>query len=129
MSYFITPKISLGGNYSWNVLNTETDDPIVPAYNTPEHKFNVSFSGRSIKLGTLQNVGFNINYKWVEGYLFEGSPQFTGLVPSYDRLDLQVNKYFPEIKATVKIGASNSLNNESFTVYGGPELGEWPMPL
>ncbi len=123
LSYFITSKISLGGNYSWNVLNTETDDPIVPAYNTPEHKFNVSFSGRSIKLGTLQNVGFNINYKWVEGYLFEGSPQFTGLVPSYDRLDLQVNKYFPEIKATVKIGASNSLNNESFTVYGGPRIG------
>ena len=123
LNYFITPSITLGGNYSWNVLNTDTDDPIVPAFNTPENKFNMSLSGRNIKLGTIRNVGFNINYKWVEGYLFEASPQFTGLVPSYDRLDLQVNKYFPEIKATVKVGASNSLNNETFTVYGGPRIG------
>ena len=123
LNYFLTPNITLGGNYSWNVLNTETDDPIVPAYNTPEHKFNVSLSGRNVKLGAIRNLGFNINYKWVEGYLFEGSPQFTGLVPSYDRLDLQVNKKFPELKATVKVGASNSLNNKTFTVYGGPRIG------
>ena len=123
LNYFITPEISLGGNYSWNVLNTETDDPIVPAFNTPEHKFNVNISGRDVKIGSVNNVGFNVNYKWVEGFLFEGSPQFTGFVPSYDRLDLQVNKYFPQIKATVKIGASNSLNNRTFTVYGGPRIG------
>lgn len=123
LTYFITQELSLGGNYSWNVLNTQTDDPIVPAYNTPENKFNINLSGRDMKFGSVNNIGFNINYKWVEGFLFEGSPQFTGFVPSYDRLDLQVNKYFPQIKATVKIGASNSLNNEAFTVYGGPRIG------
>ena len=45
------------------------DDPIIPAFNTPEHKFNISVSGRDI----FNKFGFNINYKWIEGFIFEGS--------------------------------------------------------
>jgi iron complex outermembrane receptor protein len=116
-------KFVLGGNYSWNVLNTATDDPIVPAFNTPEHKFNVNFSGRELKLLGIKGLGFNVNYKWVQGFLFEGSPQFTGLVPNYDLLDVQVNKEIPRIHTIIKIGASNVLNNQVFTVYGGPRIG------
>lgn len=123
LNYFFNTSLTLGGNYSWNVLNTQSDDPIIPAFNTPEHKFNLNFSGRKVTLGNVHDLGFNINYKWVEGFLYEGSPQFTGLVPSYDRLDVQINKYFPEINATVKVGASNILNNRAFTVYGGPRIG------
>ncbi|MBK7336696.1 MAG: TonB-dependent receptor [Saprospirales bacterium] len=74
---------SLSGNYSWNRLNKAfPDDPIIPAFNTPEHKYNLGFSGRDIPLDLgifrLEKTGFNINYKWVEGFTFEGSPQFTG---------------------------------------------------
>lgn len=123
LNYFLTPKYTIGGNYSWNVLNTQSDDPIVPAYNTPEHKFNLNFSGRNINIGSLKKVGFNVNFKWVEGFLFEGSPQFTGLVPQFELLDAQINKNFPKIRTTVKLGASNILNNKVFTVYGGPRIG------
>ena len=122
-NYFISPKYTVGGNYSWNVLNTQSDDPIVPAYNTPEHKFNVNFGGRNVSIAGLDGFGFNVNYKWVEGFLFEGSPQFTGLVPTYDLLDAQISKELPKIHTTVKLGASNILNNEVFTVYGGPRIG------
>lgn len=122
-NYFLTPTLTFGGNYSWNVLNTQTNDPIVPAFNTPEHKFNVNFSGRNMTIGGVKNIGFNINYKWVEGFIFEGSPQFTGIVPTYDLVDVQVNKFFPSIKMTLKVGASNVLNNQAFTVYGGPRIG------
>ena len=123
LNYFLNSSLTVGGNYSWNRLNTQTDDPIIPAFNTPEHKFNLNFSGRNVTIGNIRNIGFNVNYKWVEGFLFEGSPQFTGIVPSYDRLDVQLNKYFPDIKATVKLGASNILDNRAFTVYGGPRIG------
>ena len=123
LTYFLPGGYSIGGNYSWNVLNTATDDPIVPAYNTPEHKFNINISGRDISLGNMKHLGFNANFKWVEGFLFEGSPQFTGLVPTYYLLDAQINKRFPSLKTTVKIGASNMLNNLVFTVYGGPRIG------
>lgn len=122
-NYFLKGGYTIGGNYSWNVLNTSTDDPIVPAYNTPEHKFNVNVAGRDISLGKLKHLGFNVNYKWVQGFLFEGSPQFTGLVPTYYLVDAQINKFFPPIKSTLKVGASNILNNKVFSVYGGPRIG------
>ena len=78
-------KYALGGNYSWNQLNKKgSDDPIIPAFNTPEHKFNISFSGEKLKLPYLkgEHFGFGLNYKWIEGFIFEGSPQFTGTVPT-----------------------------------------------
>ena len=33
-------------------------------------------------MNELKNIGFNVNYKWVEGFIYEGSPQFTGSVPT-----------------------------------------------
>ncbi len=116
------------GNYSWNRLNkTFDDDPIIPAFNTPEHKFNISLSGRDVPVNLgfakLPRLGFNINYKWIEGFLFEGSPQFTGRIPSYDLVDAQVNHEWRKLNTTVKIGASNLLNNKQFQTYGGPRIG------
>jgi hypothetical protein len=81
-------------------------------------------SGRDINLlPNSPNWGFSINYKWVEGFVFEGSPQFTGLVPTYSQLDAQINKLIPAIYSTLKIGASNLLNNFTYQVYGGPRVG------
>jgi len=125
LNYFFNQYLTINGNYSWNKLNKEgTDDPIIPAFNTPEHKFNLGFGVRDINVfGISRHWGFSTNYKWVEGFIFEGSPQFTGEVPSYSQLDAQINKAIPEIKATVKIGASNLLNLNAYQVYGGPRVG------
>ena len=127
LNYYFLKSYQLSGNYTWSKLNTETDDEIIPAFNTPEHKFNISFSGRNVPiyLGNFytDNFGFNINYKWIDGFLFEGSPQFTGLVPRYDLLDVQVNYEFKRINTTLKIGASNILNNLHFETVGGPLIG------
>ena len=136
---------SLNGNYSFNKLVSDNDDPIIPAFNTPEHKFNLGFSGRDIKLSNkLKHFGYGVNYKWIDGFLFEGSPQFTGNVSSYDMIDVQVNLMIPEINCTFKVGSSNllgiqpllksdlgnfgdrlerALNNENIQVYGGPRVG------
>ncbi|MGB3077277.1 MAG: hypothetical protein WBB36_18265, partial [Chitinophagales bacterium] len=138
LNYYFKDYFSINGNYSYNKLNLQgSTDPIVPAFNTPENKFNVGISGRdiSINIGFLNkiwkklpvipfnNYGFSINYKWVEGFLYEGSPQFTGEVPTYGKVDAQINKVVPKIDMTVKIGASNLLNNMKFEVYGGPYVG------
>ena len=93
------------------------------AFNTPKHKFNISISGRDIDLGFIKNVGFNFNYKWIQGFIFEGSPQFTGGIPTYDLLDGQINYSIPKINTTLKIGGSNLLNKKQFQVYGGPKVG------
>ena len=48
LNYYFAKYYQLKGNYSWNVLNTNSDDPIIPAFNTPEHKYNIGFSGRDM---------------------------------------------------------------------------------
>lgn len=128
INYYLHPKYSLNGNYSWNKLNEEgTEDPIIPAYNTPEHKYNLGLSGRDIHFSNskffLRNFSFSVNYKWVEGFTYEGSPQFTGNVPTYDLVDVQLSKELPELNATLKVGSSNILNNKHYEVYGGPYIG------
>lgn len=128
LNYYFGGNYMIAGNYSWNKLNKVLeDDPIIPAFNTPEHKYNIGISGRNIAFRFLginfKNVGFNVNYKWIEGFLFEGSPQFTGFIPSYDLVDGQLNYTFDKLNTTLKIGASNLLNNKQFQAYGGPRIG------
>jgi len=128
MNYYLSPNITLNGNYSWNKLNKEGEnDPIIPAYNTPEHKYNLGVVGRDIHLSATKNIlrdfSFSINYKWVEEFIFEGSPQFTGIVPTYDLVDMQISKKLQQLNATIKVGSSNLLNNMHYEVYGGPYIG------
>lgn len=126
LNYYLNDTYTINGNYSWNKLRQDesiVDDPIIPAFNTPEHKFNIGFGGRNIKMGSLKKFSFNLNYKWVEGFLFEGSPQFTGFVPTYDMLDAQVSFGLDKINSILKIGASNVLDNRKFQTYGGPRIG------
>jgi iron complex outermembrane recepter protein len=127
-NYYFWDKYMFTANYSWNRLNKmEEDDPIIPAFNTPEHKFNIGFSGRNLDFEFLgihfKNAGFNVNYKWIEGFLFEGSPQFTGFVPTYDLVDAQINYNVEKWGTIFKLGASNLLNNMQFQAYGGPRIG------
>lgn len=144
LNYYFNTYYQLSGNYSWNKLNVlDVDDPIIPAFNTPEHKFNIGFSGRDIRMLGLKKSGFNITYKWIEGFVFEGSPQFTGDIPNYDMVDAQWNTTFDRQHLTLKIGATNlfgiaplfnetaegeskfkaAFNNRQFQTYGGPRIG------
>jgi outer membrane receptor protein involved in Fe transport len=143
-NYFFR-KSTLNANYSWNRLNSGEDDPIIPAFNTPEHKYNLGISARDLVLfNKIKNVGYSVNYKWIENFIFEGSPQFTGPIPSYDMVDAQINIEVPKIDCTFKLGASNlmgirpffdedlgdfndrasrAFRNLNLQVYGGPLVG------
>lgn len=122
LNYYFGKYYMVSGNYTWNVLNTATDDPIIPAFNTPENKYNISFGARDMPLWS-NPFGFNVTYKWIQGFIFEGSPQFTGPIDTYDLMDAQVNYRLKSLNTTVKLGVSNLLNNEVFQVYGGPRVG------
>ena len=144
VSYF-RKRMTYGANYSYNQLVTGDDDPIIPAFNTPLNKFNLSFTGHEMKVpfSGKPNLGFGINWKYVEGFTFTGSPQFTGPIPSYDMIDAQVNVKFPAQHLTVKVGGSNLFgfipmfedsepnrprwervfDNQVRMVYGGPYVG------
>jgi len=125
LNYYLNRVYSLNGNYSYNQLTSGEDDPLIPAFNTPKNKFNLGFTGRDIKISFIKSghFGFGINYKWIEGFRFEGSPQFTGNIASYDLVDAQINYTLPKIHSMLKLGASNILNNKVYQVYGGPQVG------
>lgn len=131
INYFFSKAFLLNANWSWNVLNRYGEaDPLIPAFNTPKHKFNVGVGASDIGEQTIlgkkinaKNWGFNTNFKWIQGFLFEGSPQFTGFINSYWMLDAQISKKLDKIKSTLKIGASNLTNNKVVQVYGGPQVG------
>lgn len=127
-NYFWKKYLGFNANYSWNVLNqAENRDSLIPAFNTPEHKYNLGISGRNINttIGSFRIMewGYGINYKWQTGFIFEGSPQFTGFVPEYDMLDVQLNKRVSRWNTTFKLGANNLLNNRVIQVFGGPRVG------
>ncbi len=139
------PKMTWTANYSFNRLTSGDDDPIIPAFNTPENKFNLGFTSRDrrIPFTEVRNLGYGVNWKFVQGYLFEGSPQFSGEIPSYDMVDAQASVAFPKAHLTVKVGASNlfgvvpffddavrederldrAVNNDVYLVFGGPRVG------
>jgi outer membrane receptor for ferrienterochelin and colicin len=127
-NYYYKKALGFSANYSWNELNRHgSTDDLIPAFNTPPHKYNLGVSSREIDSKILGmyiiNWGYSVNYKWQQGFVFEGSPQFTGGVPAYGMVDAQINKSFPKEKLTIKIGASNLLNNKVIQVYGGPRVG------
>jgi len=124
LNYFFGDYYTVGFNHSYNQLNKQDNqDPIIPAFNTPRHKFNFSLSGSQMKVKNVEQLSFNINFKWVEGFVFEGSPQFTGNISSYYLIDAMVAKEIPKYHLQCKLGASNLTNNMVMQVYGGPRIG------
>ena len=126
LNYYVADKFELNGNYSYNILNRpNATDEIITAFNTPMNKFNLGFSGRKIKLPFIkgERFSFNVNYKWVQGFTFEGAPQFTGSIPDYGMADAQMSYAVEKWKSIFKLGASNILNNKVSMVYGGPQVG------
>jgi iron complex outermembrane receptor protein len=126
LNYYFANKYSIIGNYSYNRMSRpDSTDEIITAFNTPLNKFNIGFNGREIKLPFIrgEHFSFSMNYKWIQGFRFEGAPQFTGSIPSYALVDAQVSWAVPKIKSVFKLGASNIMNNRVFMVYGGPRVG------
>jgi len=124
LQYYLNDKFSITGNYSWNKLvKTNEDDPIIPAFNTPEHKFNLGITSRGLDAWDNNKWGFGVNYRWIQQFVFEGSPQFTGGIPQYDLVDAQINLYVENLNTTFKLGGSNLLSNMHIETYGGPSVG------
>lgn len=117
VTYSFPGNFTLGGNYSWNKLNTEITEGL-SEFNTPEHKFNFSFANRKV----TDKLGFNITYRWQEAFRWESSFA-RGPVPEYSTVDAQVSYKLSNLKSIVKLGASNLFNTKYIQSLGGPNIG------
>jgi len=117
--YYLNDKYSASLNYNWaKLVDDDLDDPIIPGFNTPEHKINIGVKGRNVYKG----LGFSANFQWVDKYLWR-STFGDGIIPSYSFLDLQLSYEVPKWYSTFRVGASNVYNFKRQEAYGAPRIG------
>ncbi len=120
LTYNLNKGYTVSGNYNWNVLN-DLPENFLAEFNTPEHKFNISFANRKV----TKNIGFNVTGRWQSEFEWQSSfvaPAF-GMVPAYSTVDAQVSYKLSSIKSMLKIGGSNILNKYYIQSLGGPNIG------
>ncbi|HNP20410.1 MAG TPA: TonB-dependent receptor [Fulvivirga sp.] len=117
LTYSLPRNYTIGGNYNWNKLNTEITQGF-SEFNTPEHKFNLSFANRKV----TDKLGFNVTYRWQDKFLWESSFA-TGEVPAFSTVDAQVSYKLSGLKSILKLGGSNILNKMYIQSLGGPNIG------
>lgn len=121
VDYSIFKSYKIGGNVAFNELISEQDlidQGFTADFNTPEYRYNVSLSNRSL----TKTIGFNLTYRWQEAFYWASSFG-SGVVPDFGTLDAQVSFKVPSIKTTIKVGGSNILNERYSTSFGNPTLG------
>jgi len=119
VDYALPKGFVVGANYTYaKLFDIDKDDPIIPSFNTPEHKVNVKLANPSV----WKNMGFNLNWRYVSSYFWQTSFA-EGTIPAYHQLDAQVSYKVPKIKTVFKLGATNAYNFRHIEIYGGPTVG------
>ena len=119
LTYNFVGKYTVGGNVNFNALSkNDQADVFVTGFNTPKWAGSASFGNREI----VRNLGFNVVYHWQTSFYWE-SPLANGTVPAYTSLDAQVNLRVPNLKTTIKLGATNLTDNRYFQYAAGPTIG------
>jgi hypothetical protein len=119
ITYNFYKKYTIAGNVNFNQMKSNnTDDIFVTGFNTPKWSTNLSFGNREL----FKNVGFNIAWRWQDGFLWE-SPLVNGDISSYNTIDAQVTYRVPKVNASIKAGGANLLNHRYIQYAGGPTIG------
>jgi len=118
----------ISANATWSNLQTEIDDPIVPGFNTPVFKSNVSVSNRRMDQlennPGFKNVGFNVTWRWQSGIDWE-SPFASGYLDPVSTFDIQVSVNFDRPQSTLKMGVSNFFDILYTNSFGGTQVGSF----
>jgi len=126
---YITPiGALLSGNFTWTNLTQQIDDPLVPGFNTPNYKFNVSIANRKLdKLENnpgFKNIGFNVVWRW-QSKTYWNSAFGEGWIDPASTWDLQVSYRFHQPESILKVGITNFFNLIHTTSFGGPQVGSF----
>jgi iron complex outermembrane recepter protein len=120
LTYNFSKGYSINGSYSYATFIAPGDtEDFRSGFNTPENKFNVGIGNRKV----AKNLGFNINYRWQQGFRWESSFGDWD-VPEFGVLDAQINYKIPSIKTIAKIGGTNLLGGDYRTNFGAPFVGQ-----
>lgn len=121
ITYNLPSNFTLNGSYSYATFDTDQSGEFRAGFNTPENKFTVGIGNR--KLLKNKNLGFNINFRWQEGFLWE-STFGTWNVPEFGVFDAQVSYKLTPIRSIIKVGGTNLLGGDYRTNLGAPFVGQ-----
>lgn len=119
--YTLPQGFLVGGNVSYNKLLDQDalrEQGFRASYNTPEWRYNVRLENREV----IENVGFNLTYRWQDAMLWESSFG-AGVVPAFGTMDAQVSYKLNQYNTILKLGGSNILNESYTTSFGNPQMG------
>ena len=122
VTYMLQKGYTIGGNITYASFNLQEANPNnIAAFNTPQYTTNVTFGNSNAYKG----FGFNLAWHWQDAFNWYGTFNATrpGPINAYSLVDVQLNKKLPDAKSTIKIGASNLLNNKIYQAYGSPSIG------
>lgn len=120
-SYSFGKGFNVGANGTWAKLyKRDNADPIVPSFNTPEYKTNVTFGNRNV----YKNIGFNLAWRWQESFIYQFAfaSGYDGVIPSFHTFDAQISYRLMKNMA-VKIGGANIFNQRYIQGTGTPTIG------
>ncbi|GAB2545017.1 TonB-dependent receptor [Rufibacter soli] len=119
LTYIFYKKFTLSGNANYNALSKNPNpDIFLTSFNTPEWVTNLSLSNREV----FKNIGFNVVWRYQDKVYWE-STLANGLVPAFSTIDAQVTAKLPQLKSSVKVGATNLFNKRYYQFAAGPTIG------
>ncbi len=121
LDYNLGKNYTVGANFSSDELK---DPPTTPGFfsyfNAPKVRVNASFGNSGF--GPKKMLGFNVVYKYQDGYKYQGDFG-SGNVPAAQTVDAQFSFKFPKTKSIVKLGANNLLNQYYLNAIGNARVG------
>jgi iron complex outermembrane receptor protein len=119
LSYSLPRNFALTGNYNYAAFSGQQSPDFQASFNTPRNRFSVGVNNRRI----TKNVGFNVNYRYQQDFLWQSSYGI-GNIPHYGVVDAQVSYKVPSIKTMFKIGGTNIGGGDYRTNIGSPFIGQ-----
>jgi outer membrane receptor protein involved in Fe transport len=119
VDYRLPLNFTIGANMASDILK-DVPSNFVAYFNAPKYKANASFG--NVGFGPGKKLGFNVAYRWQEGFFYQGDFA-NGNLPAVQTLDAQVSMKLPKTKSIIKLGANNLLNQYYYNGIGNSQIG------
>jgi outer membrane receptor protein involved in Fe transport len=120
LSYNLNNQWTINSSYTYTdaLFDEEEEDELIAKFNTPPHKVNVGISARNL----FKKWGFSVQYRWQDAFELEEA-YAQGIVPAFHNVDAQISYKIPSFKTTLRLGATNLLNQRRVEFLGGGTVG------
>lgn len=119
LDYSMRHNFLVSGNFSTDNLS-DIPAGFVAFFNAPKYRTVLSLANTGF--GYQKRLGFNVSFRWQDGFFYEGDFS-QGDLPAFRTLDALVSYRIPAKKLMLKLGANNLTNSYYSNAIGNPQMG------